>query len=134
MRLFTSSVAVLAFLAMPALAQDTAVDPAQMVAPAEEIELEPGAEAGETSGEHRFVLTFEPSDNAELGLIREKFIRDGIFASVLDELSDQIALPADFPITFKKCDRINAWYSPADRAITFCYDLVQLFNHGYDTS
>ena len=132
MRLAVSTLALLGILTSPALALDDGQDLTDLIAPVEAIELTPGAEAGAQAGEFQFVVSFEPGGSSEVGLLRDKFIKDGIIASVLDELSDQIALPADFPVTFKQCDDINAWYNPAERAITFCYELVQLYNHGYD--
>lgn len=132
MRILVSSLALLGSLASPALALDAGQDLTDLIAPVEAIELTPGAEAGEKAGEFRFVLSFEPGNSAEIGLLRDKFMKDGIIAEVLDALSDQIALPADFPITFKQCDNINAWFSPSERSITFCYELIQLYNHGYE--
>lgn len=93
--------------------------------------LTPGAAAGAVLGEHRFVLTFEPSSIREAGLIRSKFEKEGIFAEILDDLADQIALPVDVPVTFTDCGYPNAFWSPSDQAITFCYEMVVLYNDTY---
>ena len=106
-------------IATPALAQDTVGFP-------EDVEVEaltPGAAAGPALGEHRFILTFEPSNIREIGLVRSKFEKDGLFADVLDELADQIALPVDVPVTFTDCGYSNAYWSPSEQSITFCYEL-----------
>ena len=132
MRLTVSTLALLGMLTSPALALEDGQDLTDLVAPVEAIDRTPGAEAGQQAGEFRFVVSFEPGGSSEVGLLRDKFMKDGIIAGVLDDLSDQIALPADFPVTFKQCDDINAWYDPTERAITFCYELIQLYNHGYD--
>lgn len=100
----------------------------------EEVEIEalnPGAAAGAVLGEHRFVLTFEPSNIREAGLIRSKFEKDGIFAEVLNDLADQIALPVDVPVTFTDCGYPNAFWSPTEQSITFCYEMVVLYNDTY---
>lgn len=123
--MFLSLMAGLA--AAPAIAQDHDFFP-------EDVQVEPlhpGAAAGPALGEHRFVLSFEPSAIREIGLIRSKFQKDGIFAEILDELADQIALPVDIPITFTDCGGPNAFWSPNDQAITFCYELVALYNETY---
>lgn len=100
----------------------------------EEVETEaltPGAAAGAVLGERRFVLSFEPSSIREAGLIRSKFEKEGIFADVLDDLADQIALPVDVPVTFADCGYPNAFWSPSEQSITFCYELIVLYNDTY---
>jgi len=108
-------------LALPSMAQaETAVEP-----------LTPGAEAGAVLGEHRFVLTFEPTAVEGMGLVRSKFQREGIFAELLSDMADQIALPQDIPVTFTDCGYANAFWSPANRSLTMCYELMALYNTSY---
>lgn len=123
--------AALALLTLPAVADE--VDLSELGVPeiATEIVLEPGAEAGPSVGQHRFILTFEPASNSTSGLIRDKFMSEGVFADVLDELSDHIALPQDFPIIFGDCGRVNAFYSPSERAVHICYELIEMYNTSY---
>lgn len=114
-------------VATPTIAQD--FDLVQKV----DVEaLTPGAAAGPVLGEHRFVLTFEPSSSREIGLIRSRFEKDGVFAAILDEVADQIALPVDVPVTFTDCGYPNAFWSPSEQSITFCYELVSMYNDSYE--
>lgn len=93
--------------------------------------LTPGAAAGTVLGEHRFVLTFEPTAVDGMGLVRSKFQREGVFAELLSEMADQIALPQDIPVTFTDCGGANAYWSPAERSLTICYELMALYNTSY---
>ena len=124
--------AAFASLAIPAFAED--IDLAELGVPeiGTEIVLAPGAAAGDEIGQHRFVVRFEPANNSTAGLIRDKFMREGIFAEVLDELSEQIALPADFPIIFGHCSEVNAYYAPSERAVHMCYELIEMYNTSYE--
>lgn len=115
-------------VATPALAQDIVTFPQDVEVEA----LTPGAAAGPVLGEHRFILTFEPSNIREIGLVRTKFEKDGLFADVLDELADQIALPVDVPVTFTDCGYSNAYWSPSEQSITFCYELIADYNQSYE--
>jgi hypothetical protein len=113
-------------VASPALAQDL-----DFVQEVETEALTPGAAAGPVLGEHRFVLYFEQSSIREAGLIRSKFEKEGIFAEILDDLADQIALPVDIPVNFADCGGPNAYWSPSEQSITFCYELIVLYNDTY---
>lgn len=93
--------------------------------------LTPGAEAGAVLGEHRFQLTFEPTAVEGMGLVRSKFQREGIFAEILSDMADQIALPQDIPVTFTDCGDPNAFWSPLERSLTMCYELMALYNTNY---
>lgn len=47
---------------------------------------------------------------------------------VLEELQHFLAplhLPHRLQLQMKQCDTVNAWYSPSDRSMTICYELVE---------
>lgn len=129
MRHAVLALALAACFATPALGQG--VDPDAIAVAVDTTPLEPGAAAGDEIGAHRFVLAFEPAPTSELGLVRAKFESEGIFAAVLDELSDQIALPQDVPVTFTQCGFSNAFWSPDEGTITMCWELVADYNASY---
>lgn len=117
----------------PALAEtaaETAPD-LESIARVEAEVLTPGAEAGEEIGKYRFVLSFEPGEGREEALIRTRLERGGELARILDELSAQIALPQDVPVRFTHCGQPNAFWSPTEKDVTMCYELMALYNQGY---
>ncbi|MBA4490257.1 DUF4344 domain-containing metallopeptidase [Paracoccus sp. S1E-3] len=99
----------------------------------EPLTLSPGAATvGVKAGEHRFNLTFEPTAVEGMGLVRSKFLNEGIFQSVLDSLADNIALPRDVAVTFKDCGFDNAYWDPDESTVNMCWELISLYNRGYE--
>lgn len=105
---------------------------AQTLALAEIEPLTPGSEAGDTIGKYSFNLTFETTAVEGMNEVRQKFIDEGILAETLDELSAQIALPQDVPVTFTDCGEPNAWWTPDEKALKICYEMIALYNTGYE--
>ncbi|MBJ7578260.1 hypothetical protein JHC09_10230 [Devosia sp. MC532] len=97
------------------------------------LELLPGEVVGDALGQYRFTLEFAPTQNNELALIKNMLERTGVFASVLDELSDQIALPETVPVIFQECGEPNAYWSRNDHTVTMCYELAAQFFDDYST-
>lgn len=118
----------LAMLAMvPALAQggdEAVLDAVPSVAPGTVIALDPGQGAGDAIGQYRFLLDFQPAQDRETTLIRTLIESEGVFAQVLDSLSDQIALPQDVPVVFEHCAEPNGYWDRNARKITMCYEFV----------
>src|SRR5690606_8864339 len=112
------------FSATPAITQELAL--------AEVPLLTPGAEAGDTIGKYSFKLTFEASEIEGMNEVRQKFIDNGILAETLGEVAEQIALPQDVPITFTDCGEPNAWWMSEEKELKFCYELIALYNTGYE--
>ncbi len=121
------SLALITTMMMSGAALAETAEPAQEVPP-----IVAGAGAGETIGEHRFQLTFEPTQIDGMGLVRSKFQNEGIFQQVLDALADEIALPKDIPVVFRDCDLINAYWDPENSTLNMCWDLIAEYNHGYE--
>lgn len=127
------ALSVMAIISAPSYAQDGA-DTDFELGTIERVEAEvltPGAEAGDEIGQYRFVLSFEPSNDREISLIKSTFESGGEIAAILDELSDQIALPQDVPVRFAHCGIPNAFWSPDAQDVTMCYELLATFNESY---
>lgn len=120
-------------LALNAAHAQSATEPA--LKPIERIEVDeltPGADAGDEVGKYRFVLSFEPTQDREESLIRTTLERGGELARILDELSAQIALPQDVPVRFTHCGEANAFWNPQAQDVTMCYELLAMYNQGYE--
>jgi hypothetical protein len=53
----------------------------------------------------------------------EKLLQDAV-----DTVNGLVALPRDVVVNFRDCGEPNAFYDPASGNITFCYELVRLFD------
>jgi hypothetical protein len=50
----------------------------------------------------------------------------GVLEQITHDLAARYVMPNDLDVTFDECGMINAYYSPSDAAITFCYELIGL--------
>lgn len=58
----------------------------------------------------------------------DKQIKDEkVLEKAADKLNRSLSLPHDIPLRTKACGRINAYYDPRDKSITFCYELMEHF-------
>lgn len=64
-----------------------------------------------------------------------RFVMDeGLFKEAVDTVNALAALPRDMTVFFADCGKPNAFYNPANGNITFCFELVQLFDQLYSQS
>ncbi|MBA2379616.1 MAG: hypothetical protein H0V76_08590, partial [Blastocatellia bacterium] len=50
-----------------------------------------------------------------------------LLESAAEQLNRALILPHDIPLRTKDCNQVNAFYSPGDRSITICYELMEHF-------
>ena len=72
-----------------------------------------------------FVLNFAEPESPTLLALAERIIATEDFPTVIQALNETISLPGDIPVSFAECEEINAFYDPAERAITMCYELFE---------
>ncbi len=53
--------------------------------------------------------------------------KDNVLENVAEKLNGSFKLPGDIVLRAKICGDVNASYSPKDRSITFCYELIEHF-------
>ena len=41
-------------------------------------------------------------------------------------------LPQDIPVTFRDCGMVNAFWDTDAKALTLCYEFIQIYNTGYE--
>lgn len=74
------------------------------------------------SGVGEFKLVYSP--NTQHRALQKLFQTSGIFAKTVEDLNNQnLNLPVDIPIIFEDCGMANAYYSPAERSVTMCYEM-----------
>jgi Putative metallopeptidase len=74
----------------------------------------------------KFTVTYEETDNPELGLIADIIKDADLFSLLSNYLADQYEFAPGIKITAKECGIENAFWSPPNREITFCYELMAL--------
>lgn len=71
--------------------------------------------------EHTTVKTSKYAD------IDRQIKEEKVLEKAADKLNRSLSLPHDIPLRTKECGRINAYYNPRDKSITFCYELMEYF-------
>lgn len=82
-----------------------------------------GGVEGEQADRGHMSLAFEGKDSPARAIVRST----GAFDKLIPELDKAINLPNNLPITFKKCDEVNAFYDPEAIAITMCDEMVDFY-------
>jgi hypothetical protein len=81
----------------------------------------------EKADEGDFIAVYSEVQNEKYVEFNERFKQQKVVDGITDGLNQSFALPADVKVTFKDCGVENAWYSPKDKSITFCYEFMELF-------
>ncbi|WP_422744449.1 DUF4344 domain-containing metallopeptidase [Mycobacterium sp. WMMD1722] len=77
---------------------------------------------GPADGDGRMIVSYEDAttpeaQNGKRIMADAKFLED-----VADETSQMLKLPQDIPLIGRQCGEANAYWSPADQAMTICYE------------
>ncbi len=75
-----------------------------------------------------FVVSYEPVKNPLFVKLDESFRRERVLEDAASRLNDALALPQDVTLTTKDCGQINAYYQPATKTLTICYELMAHFH------
>lgn len=77
---------------------------------------------GPAGGDGRMIVTYEDATTPE-AQNGKKIMMDGQFLEdVADETFEMLKLPQDIPLIGRQCGEANAYWSPADQAMTICYE------------
>ncbi|MFF5211186.1 DUF4344 domain-containing metallopeptidase [Streptosporangium sp. NPDC000396] len=86
-----------------------------------EVEATP-AVAKETGG--RFVVAYGDAKEESAISGKEVIQASKVLEGFADALNGWLTLPEDITLTGEECGQVNAFYSPDEKKITFCYELV----------
>ncbi len=78
-----------------------------------------------------FVVEHSSVQNSKFESIDRQIKEDKVLEKAADKLNRSLSLPHDIPLRTKDCGRINAFYDPRDKSITFCYELMEHFYRLY---
>lgn len=83
-----------------------------------------GAESGTKQKDRGDFKVRWDTPPAEVADFVEYFQDEELFEGLAEGLNDTFILPRNLPITFASCGESNAFYSPEEHSITYCYELL----------
>lgn len=84
----------------------------------------PSAPVAGSAGKWHFAYIDSPNpDYRPLGQRAKQW---GVLEQITADMSTRFLLPRDIAMTFDECGMVNAFYSPSESSITFCYELLSL--------
>ncbi len=72
-----------------------------------------------------FKIAYSEPQNEKYRQMNEELKKGGSLEQVATELNAAISIPEDVTIVFKECGEINAFWSPPERTINMCYELIE---------
>ncbi|MEZ5426652.1 MAG: DUF4344 domain-containing metallopeptidase [Pyrinomonadaceae bacterium] len=81
----------------------------------------------ENSDDGDFIPVYAEVSNERYAGFNQKMKQEGVIEDITDSLNQSLALPTDVRVTFRDCGKINAWYQPDQKTITFCYEFMEFF-------
>ena len=72
-----------------------------------------------------FKVAYSDPQNEKYAQMNEELKKGGSLEQVAAELNAAISIPEDVTIVFKECGEINAFWSPPERTINMCYELIE---------
>jgi Putative metallopeptidase len=78
-------------------------------------------------GKGQFKTLYVPIKNQKYAKVQAELKRERVLELIAENLNKEIALPADLTLAFGECNTVNAFYSPENRRVTICYELLEHF-------
>lgn len=70
----------------------------------------------------KMIATYEDATSPEAITGRDIMKNDHLLEDLADGITDSLKLPHDIPLIGKECGSANAYWSPADKSVTICYE------------
>lgn len=86
----------------------------------------PVAEAPVVGSAGKWHYSYVDVVDPELRPLGQRAKQWGVLEQITQDLAPRFVMPNDLAVSFDECGTINAFYSPGDAAITFCYELIAL--------
>lgn len=78
-----------------------------------------------------FIVFYNKVSNPAYENYEQIFKQARLLENVAANLNRELALPANLTLSFTECGMVNAFYSPQERKVAMCYELVDLFRQLY---
>lgn len=72
----------------------------------------------------KFTVTYEPANNADLQPFADLLKENQVLESIEATYGEGYDIPDGIKVTGKTCGTENAFWNPADREITYCYEMA----------
>lgn len=79
-----------------------------------------------------FLVEYRAPTNPDYVSIEEALQKSRVLEHVADNLNDELALPTNVTLVAHECGVVNAFYDPAKKELSLCYELVQQFADMYN--
>ena len=78
-----------------------------------------------------FEIVYGETQNPRYAQLNELVKNSHVFDKVADFLNVILVLQEDFPIIFKECGFVNAYYNPLEKEIVLCDELLENFAYNF---
>lgn len=78
-----------------------------------------------------FKIVYGETQNPKYAGLNELIGNSHVFENLADFLNQLLILQEDFPITFKECGFVNAYYSPLEKEVVVCGELLENFAQNF---
>ncbi|HEX8276783.1 MAG TPA: DUF4344 domain-containing metallopeptidase [Longimicrobiaceae bacterium] len=83
------------------------------------------ADETRSSAGGKWVYSYVSASNPVFRPLEQRFKQTGMLESLVEGLNQRFPLPRNVGIRSDQCGQVNAFYSPRDGTVTFCYELFQ---------
>jgi Putative metallopeptidase len=99
---------------------------ARRLALATALAVSPAVVEAQTEQTGTFIITYEEGNDDLSKKYAASLKQIAVFEALASEITATLKLPNDLKGTFKNCGEVNAFYDPAKREITMCYELLEM--------
>lgn len=78
-----------------------------------------------------FKIVYGETQNPKYAELNELIKGSRIFENLADFLNQLLILQEDFPIVFKECGFVNAYYTPLEKEVVLCDELLENFAQNF---
>jgi hypothetical protein len=72
----------------------------------------------------KWIPAYLETTNTSWRSIGNRVKQQGVLEEVSDALNNRFQMPKNIPIKLTECDEVNAFYSPGEGSISFCYEML----------
>jgi Putative metallopeptidase len=99
---------------------------ARRLALATALALSPAVVEAQTEQTGTFIITYEEGNDDISKKYAASLKQIAVFEALASGITETLKLPKDLKGTFKNCGEVNAFYDPAKREVTMCYELLEM--------
>lgn len=78
-----------------------------------------------------FKMEYRPPKNPRYSAIQQDYMATKLLEGPIADLNQRLNLPNNIPVSFEECGAANAYYSPNEKRILICFEIVDLFTFAF---